>query len=173
MSAIWHLNNWVQKIKNKKCKAKGPQTILKCDIIFSLILGNHCECYTHQVKYLIFNWFVSRHQHTIRTLMLVPISSLEILIQKSMRSCYTTHSVLLEWSFKPQRYHQTFSIYLIQKRVPSRQLVIVNDIGDWVFEHTDLAAMNCLIDHQTMASVCTPLLNQVYTHSTWTCNIQI
>ena len=32
--------------------------------------------------------------------------------------------------------------------------------------------MNCLVDHQTMA-LCTSLLNQVYTHSTWTGNIQI
>ena len=80
-----------------------------------------------------------------------------------------------------------FGVILQTPKVPSNIQYMPNSkkrflLGNWslsmvlgieYFGHTDLAAMNCLIDHQTMASVCTSLLNQVYTHSTWTCNIQI
>ena len=46
----------------------------------------------------------SRHQHITKTLTLVQTFSLEILIQRLMRNCCTTHLALLESSFKPPRY---------------------------------------------------------------------
>ena len=79
-----------------------------------------------------------------------------------------------------------FGVILQTPKVPSNIQYMPNSkkrflLGNWslsmvlgieYFGHTDLAAMNCLIDHQTMA-LCTSLVNQVYTHSTWTGNIQI
>ena len=73
-----------------------------CCVYYGISYLTADRCFSFSLTFLFPSF--SRHQRITKTLTLVQTFSLEILIQRLMRNCCTTHLVLLESSFKPPRY---------------------------------------------------------------------
>ena len=173
VSANWHLNSWAQKIKNNNVRTKAPRPYLSSiwSFFFSRPWPSLLVSYSSDkiFNFQLICFQASAHNKNLDVGANIFIGNLDPEIdEKLLYDTFSAFGVILQTPKVASNIHYSPNL--------KKKSFLAIGYCQWYWPlsiWTYRSNSNELLDWPpTMPSICTSLLNQVYTHSTWkwTCN---